>query len=518
MNGYAPVDLAAWRNWLAKKYAGDAALRAAWGDKQVLLASVEVPAAATRRATPTGVLHEPRAQRALLDWAEFQQEAMADCVGQLAHVVRTATRGRKLVLFFYGYVFEFGPVDNGPATSGHYALRRALQCPDIDILCSPISYFDRGLAQSAPSMTAAESVALAGKLWLNEDDTRTYLGTGTAPGWRDGVSTLKDTNRELVRNVAQESLRNFGTWWMDLGSTGWFNDPGMWAELKRLEGLDRAMLAQPRAFRPEVAAVIDERSMHCVAARGPIATRPGIYEVRRPLGRMGAPYGQYLLDDLLADRVPGKLFVLLDAWRLDAVQRQQLLKALDGRPRIWCYAPGYIDDDRFSLEAMQQLTGFRLQPVDVDKAETQPTEVGRRLGLEEPFGVSSKVRPLFAAADARGDEVLATYADGSAAVAMRQTQQGLSIFVGPPGLTSQLLRLAAARAGVHLYTRSDCNLWANGPYVALHAASNGPVELDLGQSGTVRDMLSGETVGRGPRLVLPLQRGETRVLELRRWE
>jgi len=94
-----------------------------------------------------------------------------------------------LVVFFYGYVFEFGTIRLGPATCGHYALRQVLNCPDIDVLCSPISYFDRGIGGGAPSMTAAESVALAGKMWLVEDDTRTHLGTGDFPGKFDGAAT-----------------------------------------------------------------------------------------------------------------------------------------------------------------------------------------------------------------------------------------------------------------------------------------------------------------------------------------
>jgi beta-galactosidase len=80
-------------------------------------------------------------------------------------------------------------------------------------------------------MTAAESVALAGKMWLQEDDTRTYLATGTFPGWQDGADTLVGTNKLLLRNTAQCALRNFATWWMDLGGTGWFNDPQLWATL-----------------------------------------------------------------------------------------------------------------------------------------------------------------------------------------------------------------------------------------------------------------------------------------------
>ncbi|MFV1965697.1 MAG: hypothetical protein ACC628_09770 [Pirellulaceae bacterium] len=40
----------------------------------------------------------------------------------------------------------------------------------IDLLCSPISYFDRQWRGTGASMTAAESVMMHGKLWLNEDD------------------------------------------------------------------------------------------------------------------------------------------------------------------------------------------------------------------------------------------------------------------------------------------------------------------------------------------------------------
>jgi len=104
---------------------------------------------------------------------------MADLVCHLARVARQTSRGRKLVVFFYGYVFEFGAVGNGPFTSGHCALRRVLAYPDFDVLCSPISYFDRGLGQSAPTMTATEIIALAGKMWFYEHDTHIPIHTGS---------------------------------------------------------------------------------------------------------------------------------------------------------------------------------------------------------------------------------------------------------------------------------------------------------------------------------------------------
>ena len=201
-------------------------------------------------------------------------------------------------MFFYGYVFEFTAAMTGPAISGHYGLRQVLESPDIDILCSPISYNDRGLGQSAPVMTAAESVTLAGKLWLNEDDTATYLSSGSFPGHTERVDTFEGSNNQLLRNVGQEACRNFATWWMDLGGTGWFNDRRFWDTMKSLAALDDPLTADPQAYHPPIAAVVDEDSMMWVAETGFRATRPLLYEGRAVFARAGVPFGQYLLDDV----------------------------------------------------------------------------------------------------------------------------------------------------------------------------------------------------------------------------
>ncbi|WP_165227992.1 beta-galactosidase [Aquisphaera insulae] len=520
LSGYAPADLAAWRRWLTGRYQTDARLRTAWNEGTASLKEVLVPSPALRHASPSGVFRDPSREQALIDWADFQQYAMSDCVRDLAHAVRVASKGRKLVLFFYGYLFEFGPVANGSAVSGHYALRRILDSPDVDILCSPISYFDRGLGQSAPAMTAAESVALAGKMWLYEDDTRTYLGTGDFPGAIDAVSTLEDTNRELLRNVGQEAVRNFATWWMDLGATGWFNDPGMWREMDRLRAIDQPLLDRPGPYRPEVAAVIDERMMIMTAPAGVEVTRPGLYEVRAALGRLGAPYGQYLLDDVLAGRVRAKLYVILNAWRLSEAGRQALVNQLRGAAVIWCYAPGYFDGARPSLGAMKDLTGFDLVTVPAH-AKSVPTDAGRRLGLVTAFGPDRPIRPLFAATGLDHAGSLATYADGSASVARVDSPDGPRYFVGTPGLSTEILRLAARAAGVHLYTETDCNVYARAPFVVLHASQDGPITVRgpvrpvgsaRGSSWTWTDALTSERLGDGPSLKLELKRGDTRIL------
>jgi beta-galactosidase len=329
-----------------------------------------------------------------------------------------------------------------------------------------------------------------------------------------GVDTIEKTKHVLVRNVAQCAVRNFGTWWMDLGATGWFNDSRMWAEMAKLRALDEPLLNTPLPFRPEVAAVIDEQSMIRVAPGGQAVTVPGVYEVRRPLGRMGAPYGQYLQDDVAAGRVQAKMYVFLTAWNLSPVETRRLIDATRGSLRVWCYAPGFQDATKASLDSMHELTGFHLRKVSVVNAWAEPTETGRNLGSRAAFGVQKPIEPLFAVADATRAETLATYPDGSAAVALRRTDKGLSLFVGPPGLTSELLRMAARQAGVHLFTQTDCNVYANGPFLILHASQDGLLQVDIGVLAQVHDVLSGHAVAQGPKIALLLKKGETRVLRV----
>ena len=285
-------------------------------------------------------------------------------------------------------------------------------------------------------MTAAESVALAGKLWLNEDDTHTFLATGDQPGSRDHVDTVERTLEELTRNLGQESLRNFGTWWMDLGATGWFDDSRLWDRMAQLRSLDQYFLDHPTPFRPEIAAIVDEGSLLRVTEAGSLVSGQCIYRAREPLGRVGAPYGQYLLDDVLAGRVHAKLYVFLNAWTLNAEQRTLLETVTRDASTIWCYT---VPSDA------ENLTAFHVGPTPSQPAWAAPTKLAAANGLRTAFGLRQKPTPLFSPADATAEETLFTYPDGKPAVAVRRRSSHVTIFVGVPGLTSELLRDAAQK-------------------------------------------------------------------------
>lgn len=500
LSGYDPATRDAFRLWL--KARGDADF-----------ATAEPPSADERRAHPNGFLRDPAKERRLIEFARCQQREMADMVLALAASARRGSDGQKLVVFFYGYHFEFPPLANGAPTSGHYALAPVLQSKDIDILCSPISYFDREWLGTAPCMSPAESVRNAGILWLNEDDSRTHLDTRTAEHVQEGgLVNLRQTQQVMLRNTAQAALRGFGTWWMDLPGEGWFNDAAIWAEQESLRPLERAMLKRARPFMPEIAAIVGEDSLCHLTAGSSTAAKPLIYDARAALGRCGAPYGQFTLTDALTGNVPAKLQILLAAWSLSAAER---LALVTHRPpnttRVWCYAPGYLLPDRSDVAAMNEVTGFKHRAVSPSSAEATPTEAGRKLGLMKPWGPKEAVQPLFTIA-ATAEETLATYSDGSPAVAVRRNQRGLDIFLGVPGVTPELVRAFARISGVHLFTEENAAVWAADGFLSIQAHQSGPLGIQTGRSRPVSDALTGAKLGRGPSLTLPMEAGEVRVL------
>lgn len=494
LSGYAEPAVTAWKAWLQAR--GELA--------------AEVPAAGDRRAHPHGLLRDPVAERQLVLFEQFRQEEMADFVLALAAAARRGTGGTRLVVFFYGYVFEFAGLPNHAPISGHYALRRVLDSPDIDVLCAPISYYDRQWLGTGACMTAAESVALAGKLWLNEDDTRTHHSTQDAYG---KVADLHQSRHVMLRNTAQAAIRGFGTWWMDLFGDGWFDDPAIWDIQQQLWPTERAMLARTTPFAPEVALVIDERSMCYLAGQSRDLARRLIYEARAHAGRCGAPYGQYLLDDAVAGKVPAKLQVHVATFAPSEEERT-VLRGQTGTSRLWCYAPGWLTPAGFDAGAMRDLTGFDCRAVTPRTGWATPTAAGTALGLGDKWGAEQPIAPLFGV-DPAGVEVLATWDDGSAAVALRRKAGGGDVFCAVPALTPELLRACARLAGAHVWAPQNAAVWADAGYLSLTPMADGELPVTFPRAATVFDALTGERLGHGRELTLQVTAGGTRVL---RWE
>ena len=512
MNGYDPQTRDAFRSYL--------------GDP-----SAEVPPCALRmEGADKRALLDPATQSRCLAFNRFQQLEMTDFIAGLARACRAATNGRKLVVLFYGYAYEFASHTYGPANSGHYGVENLLAKADgaLDIMCSPISYHDRAWCGSAPNMSAGETVMRNGVLWLNEDDSRTHLDHRAEAYVQEGTRvTLEQSRNVMLRNTAQEAIRGFGSWWMDLPGWGWYDAKELWDVQKALMPFERAMCVRKRPFEPELALVQDEESMLHVAAHSARLCSRLLTLGRGAVNRSGVPHGQYLLYDALAKPLSAKVVVYQSCWCLSDAEVVRLGALAASRPdqvRVWCWAPGaWREDGTETLKRMSCLTGFKMARHDLASdplARAKATEAGVAHGLvpDAWYGAPERVNPLFTVTDAQPDEVWARYANGDPAIAVR----GNEVFVGVPEVSTELVWALARKAGAHSYLpRGEiglATLWADAASgaLSLQAMTNATLHLQIpAPAATVRDALTDRELGKGPVLALPVKQGESRVLTWR---
>lgn len=516
-SGYDVNTLKAWRAWLKNKYGSVENLAKAWNcGAPESFEKIGLPTQ-EERETPAFVI-DPKTQWKIADLNMFLQDEMADTVLGLAKVIRQAAPN-KLSIFFFGYGFEFSGVRNSPAFSGHYALSKIIKSPDIDAISGPISYFDRNFGDGKTTMGATESITDAGKLWIDEDDTSTYLAPRDGrdyPGKYSGLYTLEDSREVLRRNLAQETVRNNGVWWMDLFGQGWFDDKKLWREMKNFAKPERDIIAHPLPYRPQMRLVMDETSMCMIAARGGagITTQKLMALGRVAANRSGVPFGQYLLADVLAKPDAAKLNAMLSVYALDAKQRAACAALREKSANIWAWLPAYIDTDKreFSTSAVEEATGFRVKPVNAKPAAI-PTEDGLKIGLKATSGAEYAM-PLLSPIPESGDIVLAKFENGLPAIVLRKSGKHPQLFCAVPEIQTELYRHMAELAGAHVYNKQGAVVYANGAYVSVVAVEDGEYEIDLGRDGAVYNALSGNKLGSSRTIALKMRKGDCRFLRL----
>lgn len=483
-----------------------------------------LPTAEERRAKGKGVFLHPVTQKRLIQFWRFQQEAMVEPLEEFARIIKEETDGRKLVVLFYGYTFELSALPGGAAVSGHLALERLLKCPHVDILCSPISYFDRQAGGAGGFMAPVDSVQLHGKLWLNEDDTRTYLSKPEDNYGR--AETLKDTLAVHQRNFAHIATRGAACWWMDLMGAGWLDGAEIWDNLAKLVKIYEDILPDRKPYQPEIAVVVDEASL-CHLSYGSAVTLPLLSQMRYELYRVGAPLGFYLLSDVCSGKVEhAKMYLVLNAFAPTEVQRRALKELIrKGKMVVWFYAPGYIRNNSASAEHITDLTGIRVaekEEIPSGIAYTGAAIMARRAGVSldrrEEFGVREPYSPGFVVQDASAHTLATFLATGEVAVAIKRVERGWSVYFGTLRAGVYLLRALAEKAGVHLYQsyREPVVSMGNG-LLALHGTQQSTWEqsISLPELATVYDPLRGETLKQQTcSLSVRIDKGETRLFQL----
>lgn len=506
-SGYDKATARAWNRWLLRNYPSDEALQKAWNDKSASRETAAVPTQAERES-PVCLIN-PETQMRLADFFKFWQDEMVDIVLQLADVVRSKVPD-KLSVAFYGYTPGFAGCYNGAANTGHYAFGKLLRSDKIDIYCGPNSYKDRFFGDGQMANTVPETIARRGRLWIEEDDIRTYLAVqqaGEKPCGIRGEKNFGESRSVIFRCMAHEAVRNNGCWWMDLTGRGWFADKRLWDISKRFEKAELDMLENPSPYKCEVAFVFGEESANFLAPKweGGYMASEFTRALYNNANRESIGYGTFLLRDFLEKPTDTKLDVYSVAYALTAKERKAIFGRSRKTPSIFFWAAGYVDLDgrKFSLEAVEETTGFKVENVQDGRQNPHyiATAEGEKLGLAKDTFLHArkhKFAIMLSPIPQAGDRVLAVYENGKPAVVLR----GKNVFCGlgfsPNGLYKAMYKIAS----VHEYADIPCSVRDNGKYLSVV-----PVDIPNGETRNITitpkygksifDAISGEKLAEG---------------------
>ncbi len=516
LNCCEPVFVAAFQRWAANKYGSVDKLREAWSDPNVTFETITGPTREERLCGGCEFFRDPTKERRVIDFVECQNVAVVETLEKFARTIKEATKGRKSVVVFYGYTFELAAIAHGLPNSGHLALGRLLKCPDVDIICSPISYVDRGSGGVGAFTSPVDSVSLHGKLWINEDDTRTHLGS---KGGFERTETPWQTREVHARNFAHILPRRAGAWWMDQGA-GWLNDEVLWRDLSALKRLYDNAQKTMVSFKPEIAVIVDEKSCFYLTQKPWPFTRDLLYLIRQSLYRIGTPCGFYLLEDLVSGRIPpAKLYLFLNNFALTAQDKQAIAARCAGKVCVFFYANGFIDKTA-DARNMEDLLGSRMT-ISMDGAPGKlKAAVDPLTGDVSEFGVGAILTPVFYLDEGEngnvaGVRVFGRYANGRAGAWFREGKPYRRVYLGALAAPPSLLRNLARMAGVHVYVDTDDVVEADQEFLAIHASTDGRKRIVLPAPMAVHDALTEETVAISVNeWTVEMKKGETRIYKL----
>ncbi len=489
-----------------------------------------IPTRAERTAgLPGGIFRDPARDWLAMLYDEFYNQAMSECVAQIASTAREVTRGRKLIGAYFGYHQEYGNLGYCVTSGGHNDSWRLITDPDMDFFLSPLSYGLRSLGAPAADMKPYAALRRHGKLSIMEDDTRTSL---LAPTGFDQTLNLQDTLNVLKRNEGMALARRNPYLQLPLVGGNEVADPAIRQMMRRTMQVGQIIAENPVPVDAEIAAVIDEKSLACLVptrrtfstpetARFAYSTKDGafqdggrgvlplsgelLYYQRYGLSQLGAPVDLIMLEDVPAFADKYKLVVLLDAFQ-DSPQLRQAMDALKaaGTTVAVAYGAGFMDEKGVNRQRMQEL-------LDIQLEETAPGALRVQFPDGHAAGAEYPVQPRFTVTDPKAT-VLGTYADGGAVAVARK---GNLFFYGGALLDTGFLRETARSAGVHIYLESGDNLFAGGDILSLHAISPGTKTIQLPRVTDAVEIYSGEILGRNTdTLSIPMESFETKVILL----
>jgi hypothetical protein len=508
------------RHFLRTKYTTDAELQTAWNQPQVTLATATVPPGERRRHAANGHYYDPKTERDVLDYHEYQHYAISHCITELGQVIKDATDGHCLVGAFYGYTCNMADSGFFGQSCGHFDVRTVLDSPNVDYLIAPVAYSGRRAGDTTNTMSCPYSCTVNGKLFFNHADFRT---PHTPEGADYRVDTLQEAidilQRELARNLAEGNAIQIYDF-----STGWtLDDPQLCATIRQIQELLQHYRAVANDFPTNnyLLVVVDEKVMGHSELDNPPLDRELIYYQLMNLAMAGIPWRCVLLSDLMkheelqsygAYYFPN-LFCLDD----DTMAFLQEKILTDGRLALFAGPTGILAPKGITTKNLETLFGepFRLEtePLDMRAVGTTvwPTIGGLQWGTTDGKLHGYQLLPE----SPPDSEVIGKLLDGHPAALYQQQENCQLFWSAAPGLKPAMLRELAIRAGIPVISESNDGIYAGCGFIGIHAHADGLKTIRLIGNGAPREILSGLAWPEGTaKITLKMRKGETRIFVL----
>jgi hypothetical protein len=476
--GFGPCTAAGFQQWATNTYGTVSAMNTAWGSSYAAFDEVPVPTWTQRNSGSAGDFFDPDADRYVIDFFDFFNGTMNVGAERIAAHIKELTGRNKLVGMFWQYLHPLGHTTINRAGlnhSGHLKLMDLLECPDIDVLGTPI--YPEVDHRQMPFHGTVDTIQEHGKLFWHEQDMATHLSLH--PG---RTADIDETLATYAYDFDEWIERQCGFWFFDIVVNGEdfsiLNDSNIWnfvAERNRYWE-EHCFGEEGAQFRPEIAVIRNERSARFMPSRNPVI--PAVYSsdmentltqmIRHLVEVRDAPVGWYALEDMLAGRIPDSvnLFIFADTFVVNRSDTFTLLDRLEERPgcmAVWFYAPGYLDPDHLESQNgtgiwfISRLTGGITPNLFPGPVRDRVQPVAHELTVGVPmFGTDrTDLNPQFYIRDNLAHvEPLCVYADDPARIAAALLPAGNgnswdSVYICPPAINAELLVNLADRAGLH---------------------------------------------------------------------